>query len=117
MLLNGASIKRCKPMEQMKIIENSSMLYYYCCIRTRDPNWIINKFCGLELVIFLFLYSFTHHKPDKLEIFCISHFANVIEENWKLCEINGKRNFGKDPLDFHLKKFYDLICIKNLSKF
>lgn len=63
---------------------------------------------ALDLISLFFYY--THHEPDKLEILCISHFADVVEENWELSQINGKGDLRKNPLNFNFKKSYDLVC-------
>jgi hypothetical protein len=51
----------------------------------------------------------THHNLDELEVFGIANFANVVEEDGKLREINGVGNFREDSLDFQLEDLHNLI--------
>lgn len=51
----------------------------------------------------------TYHYFNELEIFGIADFANVVEKDRKLREVNCVRQFREYSLDFHLEQLHNLI--------
>ena len=42
----------------------------------------------------------THHNFPELEIFCIPHLTDIVEEYRKLRKVHSKSDFGKESLNF-----------------
>lgn len=57
----------------------------------------------------------THHNLDELVILCRANFTDVVEEDWKLREVNCVRHFREDPLELYSEDLNKYAC-KNQEK-
>lgn len=64
----------------------------------REKKSQLNNQLGLQIIVIV-----TYHHFNELEIFGIADFANVVEEDRKLREVNCVRQFREYSLDFHLE--------------
>lgn len=70
---------------------------------------VVKKF-NCQLTVTKFFALQTHHYLQELVIFRISDFADIVEEDGELSEVNCERQFREDSLELECKDLYDDVC-------